>query len=63
MELEGIMMYLKKDFEKGVSLLAQNKIHTDPLISKSFNLDQVVEAYKYADEKAQEVMKILLKSN
>lgn len=59
----GIMMYLKKDFEKGISLIAQNKIHTEPLISKHFDLDQVVDAYKYADEKAREVMKILLKTD
>ena len=61
--LFGIMMYIKKDFEKAISLLAQNKINTEPLISKYFDLEQISDAYRYSDEKAQEVMKILLKTD
>ena len=54
---------IKKDFEKAISLLAQNKINTGTLISRYFDLDRISEAYKYADEKAREAMKILLKNN
>jgi L-iditol 2-dehydrogenase len=60
-DMIGIMMYLRCDFEEAVWLMAEGKIRTDILISEHFNIRYFEEAYRYIDTHAMDVMKVMLK--
>lgn len=60
-DIIGVMMYLREDYEEAIHLLSTNKINIDSLISKYFDIRKFKEAYDYIDKNASDVMKVMLK--
>lgn len=60
-DMIGVMMYVREDYEDAIKLLSKGKINTELLISKYFNIRQFQEAYKFIDDNATDVMKVMLK--
>jgi L-iditol 2-dehydrogenase len=57
----GVMLYSREDFEKAIELIAQDKINTKDLITNYFDLKDYLEAYQFIDANAQTVMKVIIK--
>ncbi|MBS1226853.1 MAG: alcohol dehydrogenase [Proteobacteria bacterium] len=60
-DLLGIMMYVREDFERAVELMASKAIDTAPLISDYFDIRKVDEVYPYIDSHPDTVMKVVIK--
>lgn len=58
--MKGHMMYVREDFETAIDLLSRGKIVTEKIITKVFSFADYEAAFKYADEHAGEVMKVLI---
>jgi L-iditol 2-dehydrogenase/threonine 3-dehydrogenase len=56
----GSMMYRKEDYEYAVRMIDSGKINTSPLISKHFNFEEYLEAYRYIEEKGDKTMKVMI---
>ena len=59
-DLLSIMMYMRQDFIRAVSLMAENRVHVDEIITRHFPLEELPQAYQYIDENSREIMKILI---
>ncbi len=59
----GSMMYKQEDYEEAVKLITENKIITDPLISKHFDFEQYPLAYKFIEENSDKTMKVMINVN
>lgn len=60
-KIEGCNMYTIEDFEIAAEAIAANMFDTDLLISKVYPIEEVKDAMKTADEKLENVVKVLLK--
>jgi len=58
--LIGHMMYTPDDFAEAVRLLASGDIKTDALVSKSFALSDIAEAFKFVDDNTADIMKVVV---
>ena len=56
----GSMMYRKEDYEYAVRMIDSGKINTSPLISKHYNFEEYLEAYRYIEEKGDKTMKVMI---
>jgi 2-desacetyl-2-hydroxyethyl bacteriochlorophyllide A dehydrogenase len=63
LKLIGSMMYRHEDYEQAVEFISQNKIITEPLISKHFSFEQYSEAYHYIEDKGDKIMKVMIDLN
>jgi len=59
----GSMMYRHEDYEEAASLIAASKILTQSLISKHFRFEEYDKAYKYIEDKGDQVMKVMIDVN
>lgn len=59
-DMLGIMMYLRVDFERAIELLTSKAIDTAPLISDHFDIRRMEEVYPYIDAHPERVMKVLI---
>jgi L-iditol 2-dehydrogenase len=60
--LLGHMMYVRKDYAAAIDLLSHGKIHTAKTVTKTFDFKHEYEAaFKYADDEAATVMKLILR--
>jgi L-iditol 2-dehydrogenase len=57
----GVMMYVRADYEKAISLMNDGKIEVEKITSNSFPIDKFKEAYDFIDENRMDVMKVLMK--
>ena len=60
-DLLGIMMYLREDFERAIELMASKAINTSSLISDYFDVRHVDDVYPYIDNNPETVMKVVIK--
>ncbi len=60
-DMLGIMMYVREDFERAIDLISRRKIKTDLLISDYFDMRKLKEIYPYIDNNAEKVMKVIVK--
>jgi L-iditol 2-dehydrogenase len=58
--MKGHMMYVREDFETAITLLSRGEIAVEKIITKAFSFAEYEAAFKYADEHASEVMKLLI---
>ncbi len=58
--IRGTLMYKKEDYLDAVAGIAAGTIATDPLISKHFDFDDYLEAYRYIERSGREVMKVFI---
>ncbi|MCL2376233.1 MAG: alcohol dehydrogenase catalytic domain-containing protein [Defluviitaleaceae bacterium] len=58
--LIGHMMYTPDDFAEAVRLLAGGDVKTDALVSKSFELNDIAEAFKFVDDNTADIMKVVV---
>ena len=57
----GSMMYRKDDYEEAVKMIDAGKIITAPLITKHFDFNNYLEAYRYIEEQGDLSMKVMIK--
>ena len=57
----GVMMYVRTDYEKAIRLIHEGRIEVEKLISNSFPVNQFKEAYDFIDENRVDVMKVLMR--
>jgi len=60
-DLLGIMMYVREDFERAIALMASKAINTAPLVSDYFDIRKIDEVYPYIDSHPDTVMKVVIK--
>lgn len=60
-DMIGVMMYVREDYQDAIRLLAEGKIYTEEIITDYFDIKQFKEAYEYIDNYADDVMKVMLK--
>ena len=60
-DMLGIMMYLREDFERAIELMTHKAVRTAPLISDYFDVRQMEEVYPYIDAHPDKVMKVIVK--
>jgi len=56
----GSMMYRKEDYEDAVKMIDGGDIITAPLISKHFNFESYLEAYRYIERQGDKTMKVMI---
>ena len=59
-DLLGIMMYLREDFQRAIDLMTSKAIDTAPLISDHFGIRQLEAVYPYIDNNPESVMKVVI---
>ncbi len=59
-DMLGIMMYLREDFQRAIDLMTSKAINTAPLISNHFGIRQLEEVYPYIDNNPESVMKVVI---
>jgi L-iditol 2-dehydrogenase len=59
-DILGIMMYLREDFQRAIGLIALGAVATAPLITDHFDIRRMEEVYRYIDENPEKVMKIII---
>ncbi len=60
LNLDTTMMYRHEDYVDAIRLVEEKKIKLEPLMTKTFNFTDYLEAYKYIDENSETSMKILI---
>lgn len=60
LNLFGSMMYRHEDYEQAVSMIAEGKINTEPLISRHFPFNQFMQAYEYIEHQKDKTMKVMI---
>jgi len=63
LNLFGSMMYRHEDYEEAVSMIAEGKINTEPLISKHFPFNEYLHAYEYIEHQKDKTMKVIIDFN
>ena len=54
----GTLMYKEEDFQDAIRLIGEGRINVANLITDRFPFLQYLEAYRYIDERKDEVMKV-----
>lgn len=60
-DMLGIMMYVRADFERAIDLMTCKAINTAPLISDHFDVRRLEDVYPYIDNNVATVMKVVIK--
>ena len=60
LNLFGSMMYRHEDYEEAVSMIANGKINTEPLISMHFPFNQYMQAYEFVEHQKDKSMKVMI---
>ena len=60
-DMLGIMMYVREDFERAIDLMARKAINTSLLISDHFDIRQIEDVYPYIDNNTETIMKVVVK--
>lgn len=59
-DMLGIMMYLREDFQRAIDLMTQKKIDTSRLISDHFDIRRMEAVYPHIDTHPESVMKVVI---
>lgn len=60
LEILGDLMYTRKDYEETLDLLRSGRVHLDPLKTKSFQLEEVNDAFQYVLANPADTLKVFL---
>ncbi len=63
LNIRGTLMYKREDYVRAVELIALGDaggIHTGPLMSKHFPMDDYLDAYKFIDRQGDKAMKVFI---
>jgi len=60
-DMLGIMMYVRVDYERAINLIADGKLHIRELISNYFDIRDFDKVYAYMDANANDIMKVMIK--
>lgn len=60
LNIYGSMMYRHEDYLKAVEMIAANKIHTAPLLTKTFPFENYLDAYKFIEKQGDKTMKVMI---
>ena len=60
-DMLGIMMYVREDFERAIDLMARKAISTSLLISDYFDIRQIEDVYPFIDNNTNSIMKVVIK--
>jgi L-iditol 2-dehydrogenase/threonine 3-dehydrogenase len=60
LSLIGTLMYKHEDYLEAVEFISQNKICTEPLVTRHFPFEDYDKAYKYIDTVGPETMKVMI---
>ena len=60
-EMIGHMMYVREEFQDAIAMLSDGRVNIEHVVTKEFPFPQVCDAFKYIEDNAQTVMKIVLK--
>ncbi len=60
-EMIGHMMYVREEFQDAIAMLSDGRVNIEHVVTKEFPFAQVCDAFKYIEDNAQTVMKIVLK--
>jgi len=60
LKLIGSLMYKHEDYEEAVEFISNGKIITEPLITKHFQFEQYVNAYRFIEAQGDKTMKVML---
>ena len=63
LDIKSTMMYRHEDYLDAIKLVNENKVHLEPLMSKTFDFKDYPEAYKYIDANRQTTLKVLINVN
>lgn len=58
--LTGTLMYRTEDYRRAVAAIADGRVATDPLISRHFDFEDYLQAYRYIDEAGDRTMKVFI---
>lgn len=56
----GSMMYKREDYIEAAKMISENKVITEPLVTKHFPFEQYSDAYKYIDSNGDKTMKVMI---
>lgn len=59
--LSGVYCYVPGDFHEAIRLVLAGKVHTRPLVSATFGLDEIGEAFAYAVDRKNEAIKVAIR--
>ena len=57
----GHMMYVREEFQDAIAMLHEGRVNIEHVVTKAFPFTQVCDAFKYIDDNAQTVMKVVVK--
>jgi len=60
LELIGILMYVREDFNTALSLISKKEIKVKPLITQKFNLTEIEKAFQLILSNKEETLKVLI---
>jgi L-iditol 2-dehydrogenase/threonine 3-dehydrogenase len=56
----GTLMYKHEDYLKAVELIASGEVITEPLVTKHFDFEQYMDAYKFIDDQGDKTLKVMI---
>jgi len=56
----GTMMYRHEDYDQAVEWIAGGSIKLEPLLSKHFDFEKYLDAYRYIDAEGEKTMKVMI---
>lgn len=59
-ELTGMNMYVRRNFEEAIAAITGGQIRVDPLISRSYPLGRILDAYEAVLHERDQVIKVML---
>jgi threonine dehydrogenase-like Zn-dependent dehydrogenase len=60
LNLVGTLMYKREDYIKAVELIDSGGVITEPLMSKHYDMDHYLDAYKFIDQARDKTMKVFI---
>ncbi len=59
-ELIGHMMYVREDFADAIAMLSDGRANIEHIVSATFPMEKIHDAFKYIEDNAQTVMKVVV---
>jgi L-iditol 2-dehydrogenase len=60
LNLVGTLMYKREDYIKAVELIESGDVITTPLMSKHYQMEDYLQAYKFIDQARDKTMKVFI---
>lgn len=60
LNIQGTLMYQRRDYERAVEMIASGQIITGPLLSKHFALEDYAQAYAYINDQRDHCLKVFI---